>query len=195
MKVICNYCFFIAVLLFPFSGAFSQSTPDVDGGNKGQHQRPDVSNPNRDRQRPDHAGNKKGSRGSIANQMQAKRNLYIMRRLDLTQADSEKFFPIYQKCQMEWNEMKMKSRVPLMQGIQNDKDNSKTPLKESEKLKLLENEMSMQQQKIDLMKKYNEEYKKVIPSIKIALLYQAEDMFVEEQMMRSMRSEDGPRGH
>lgn len=177
-----------------FSNSFAQSGSDSsDGGSR--NRRPDMKNP-RDHQRPERPGsNRKGNAGNIANQLQQKKNLYIMRRLELSPADSAQFFPIYQKYQNEWTELKAKSRVPLVQGLQAEKDKSKTPLKEHEQLKLIENEMSAQQQKIDLMKKYNQEYKKIIPALKVAELYQIEEMFIEEQLLRSMRNEDSPRSH
>lgn len=182
MKNIFNHSLLTAALLISFNQSFSQAQPDSTGG---RPPRPDMQNPN-DRQR----GQRPEMSGNPMAQLENRRNMFLTKRLDLTPEESAKFFPIYQKQQAEWNELKIKSRLPLLKAQQNEKDSTKTPLKEQEKIKLLENEMTLQEQKLEMIKKYNLEYKKILPPLKLARLYQAEDAFNEEQILKSIRSEE-----
>ncbi len=95
---------------------------------------------------------------------------FITERLDLTSEEAQKFWPIFNAYEAECKALKEKYKV--------DPDANKDgTVSEEEAEKALAKQIEVRQAKVDLMKKYNTEFKKAISASKIVKLHQANDDF------------------
>lgn len=107
--------------------------------------------------------------------VEALRVAYITNKLELTEKESEKFWPIY-------NEFKVEEKA-LRQKFKTEKHSSKE-LTEKEAEALLEKRMEAEQARLDLKVKYMKKMKSAIPASKILKLERAEKSFRAEVMKR-----------
>ncbi|HNQ13379.1 MAG TPA: Spy/CpxP family protein refolding chaperone [Bacteroidia bacterium] len=109
---------------------------------------------------------------------------FITKRLDLTSAEAQKFWPVYNKMQDEMraiHKTRKKDFKEAMADIGNMSD--------QEVEKLIDDDLAFKQQNVDLMKKYHAQFKQVLPVKKVALLYHAEEDFRRE-LLRQLQSRD-----
>ena len=101
---------------------------------------------------------------------------FITQRLNLTSAEAEKFWPIY-------NEFRNKSKE-LKKGRRNDFQDMQSGENISDKeLETLLSELLQSEQKLlDLRKEYVSKFKQVLPIKKVVLLLQAEREFNKEMI-------------
>ena len=97
---------------------------------------------------------------------------FMTERLNLTPEEAKVFWPVYNKYRSELNALR-KSRATELMTARINFDN----YSEEQVNKLIDNEMNFRQRELDLTRKYNEEFKKVLPVKKVALLYRAEQQF------------------
>lgn len=183
-----NYCLFVCALSLSVSKGFSQGQQPVS------NTPPPTTPPDREMQNNDDPNRRMPGRpdlheGNPKAQLDSKKNMFIIKRLQLTPEESAKFLPLYQKYNQELNQLKMQSRIPLIKAMQDERDSTKK-ISAKDQNKLIDNEMLLKEQEIELAKKYNEEYKKIMPPMKVAKLCQAEDQFIEAQLNSSIRMED-----
>jgi len=109
---------------------------------------------------------------------------YITTKLDLTPAEAEKFWPVYNEF-IDKMQTLAKARRKKMQANK-DKD-----LSDDEINNLIEFNFSTDQKMLDLKREYDKKYKSVLPVQKVGKLYQAEMEFKHE-LLRKMKG--GPGG-
>jgi hypothetical protein len=105
-------------------------------------------------------------------QIDAQRIGFITNELSLSSEEAQVFWPVYNKYRSELNALR-KSRATELLTARINFDN----YSEEQINKLIDNEMNFRQRELDLTRKYNEEFKKVLPVKKVALLYRAEQQF------------------
>ena len=97
---------------------------------------------------------------------------FITENLDLTPDEAEKFWPVYNQLEKE-KESAQKRRRELEKKV---KDGGES-LSESETIKLTSDFAGSLEKEGALMKKYNEEFLKILPPKKVLRLYQVENEF------------------
>jgi hypothetical protein len=122
---------------------------------------------------------KKG--GPIRERIRSERVAFITDRLSLSAEEAQRFWPVYNKFTDQLEEVKKQQREN--RKTTNDK---LAVLSDKEVERLLQEELSAQQQIVDLQRKYQVELAKVIPVKKIAMLYKAEHDF-KITLLRKMR--------
>lgn len=112
--------------------------------------------------------------GSRKDRIEALKARYITDKLSLTPEEAKYFWPVYDKYQDELEVLRkgMKEKIRAQESIEkmNDKEASK----------LLDEIVTMRVAEAELLKKYTEEFKKVLPVKKVVLLFKAEQEFKRE---------------
>jgi Spy/CpxP family protein refolding chaperone len=97
---------------------------------------------------------------------------FLTEKINLTSDEAKVFWPIYNKYQDELDQLRKSRRDNLENAKKNfdemsDKDVEKT----------IDAELAFRQNELNVVKKYNPEFKKVLPMKKVAKLYRAEEDF------------------
>lgn len=114
---------------------------------------------------------------------------FITERLDLTVEEAQKFWPVYNQFNNEMKELR-KFRKPGADFKEELKNMSDADVE-----KMIDTEMANRQKEIDLVKKYNAQFKSVLPIKKVAMLYRLEREFQRELLdkLRDRKNDgDGP---
>ena len=119
--------------------------------------------------------------GRIRERIKAQRVAYITDKLDLSPAEAQKFWPIYNQFTDEFEQIKKN-----MNRLRKSTGNNLMNMSDSEIEKALEEELENQQKLTDLQRKYQKQLKAAISPRKIALLYKTERDFKIE-LLRKMR--------
>jgi hypothetical protein len=121
-------------------------------------------------------------------QIEAMKIAFITRKLDLTAAEAQVFWPVYNQYQDELEKLRDNHRKEMRgarEGFESMSD------KDAEKL--VDGEIIFRQTEVDILKKYHVQFKKTIPNKKVAKLYRAEEDFKRELIKRIQDHKDG--GH
>lgn len=110
---------------------------------------------------------------------------YITKRLDLTEEEAQKFWPVYNKYEDE-KEAARESTV----GQYKDEKKPIDQMTEAEAEKMINDFIAFRAKDVDLMKKYVVEFRKVLPVKKVAKLITAEEHF--KKMLLKQAQQDGP---
>lgn len=102
---------------------------------------------------------------------------FITERLDLTSDEAQKFWPVFNAFEAENKALKDKHK------LEPDANKDGT-VSEEEAEKALAKQLELRQAQVDLIKKYNTEFKKAIPATKIVKLYQATEDFKKVLLQR-----------
>src|SRR3546814_7963320 len=105
------------------------------------------------------------------------------KQMELTPAESKVFWPIYNKFREAMNKQH-RSRRERMSHLRKDM----ATLSEAEVKTLVEAEVTFYEKEATLTRKYNEEFKKILPIKKVARLYIAEEAFKRELIDRLRES-------
>jgi hypothetical protein len=97
---------------------------------------------------------------------------FLTERLNLSPEEAKTFWPVYNKYQEEIETLRRNHREELIK-IKNNFDE----MSDKEIEKSVDGELAFRQNEIDIMKKYNPEFKKILPIKKVAKLYRAEEDF------------------
>lgn len=100
---------------------------------------------------------------------------FLTRRLNLTPEEAKKFWPVYNQFSEELKSV----RETRNKAARDVKDNFQQ-MTDKEIEKVVDGEISYRQQELDILKKYNAQFKQTLPMRKVALLYRAEDDFKKE---------------
>ncbi len=100
---------------------------------------------------------------------------YVINKLQLTDKENTEFVPIYKKFSTEREKLFSEKHKTMRNFKQNSLNMSDQDL-----LNLADKFVNIDLQLAQLDKQYNEKFKKVLPPIKIILLYQAENEFKRE---------------
>src|SRR5262245_28037750 len=89
---------------------------------------------------------------------------FLTERLNLSSEEAKTFWPVYNKYQDELETLRKNHREDV------EKLRSGDELSDKELEKLVDGELAFRQQEIDIMKKYNPEFKKILSIKKVAKL-------------------------
>jgi hypothetical protein len=117
--------------------------------------------------------NKKGCPQENNEKIKAQKASFITAELNLTPAEAEKFWPLYNEMQNKKEEIN-KDFHKLNKTM---KSSNIDDLTDKQAEELANNEILHEQQLLDLKKEYHEKFKTVLTSKKIAKLYLAEKKF------------------
>ena len=109
----------------------------------------------------------------LKEKIEAQKIAYITNALDLTSAEAQQFWPVY-------NEFSDKNEELLKAFRKNnieDKNVNTETISDKEALEMADAQIIQAQKLLDLRKKYHIEFKKVLPPKKLLKLYQAERDF------------------
>ncbi len=122
--------------------------------------------------------------------IKALKTAYITEKVDLSPAEAEKFWPIYNKYEKELHRLKVIKRREILQGLQNKGGIDSMSDSDAEKIK---KEVSVLRATIfDKEQKKYSELEKVLSAKKILKLYGAEENFKRE-LMRLLKEQRGKR--
>ena len=110
-----------------------------------------------------------------AQQVQSIRKDVYTRTLNLSTDESNRFWPVFDEMQAKLNEINKKTRIER----QNINQNYNT-LTDAQMERAVDNLLDLQQQSLDIQKKYYQKFKKVIPIKKVALMPKAKREFEKE---------------
>ncbi len=113
--------------------------------------------------------------GSKRDRLEALKVAYLTKELSLTPEEAQAFWPLYNEMTQQMGETRKQRRENRMSTKRNHKEMSDTDLS-----KAVDLELELEQQQLDLKKKYNEQFKKILPIRKVAKLYVAEKGFRKE---------------
>lgn len=112
----------------------------------------------------------------------AQKIAFFTQKLNLTSAEAEKFWPVYNEYQKKKNDILMEKR---------DSDRylrqSFNTLTDKEIEEITDKYIEYASDEADLLTVYHEEFKKVLPIKKVIRLYQAENQF-KEMLLRQIRN-------
>lgn len=118
--------------------------------------------------------------------IKAQKTAFITQRLDLTPAEAEKFWPVYNQYDKEQEAMQ-RERREAMRALRADKD-----LTDAEAADHIERGLAAQQRELDLRKRYSSEFIKLIGARKTLELHRAERDFNRELLRRMRDRHDAP---
>ena len=127
--------------------------------------------------------------------IKAWKTAYITEKLSLTASEAEKFWPIYNKYDEKFHELRKKERTEIFKKLRDGVEN----ITDKEANELIEKNLSIESSGLELRKKMTVELRKVISPKKIISLKKAEDDFKRELLDRYRNSKDskgerGPKG-
>jgi len=129
-----------------------------------------------------------GSGPKRSEKIDALKAAFITKQLDLTPAEAEKFWPVYNQYQNEIQALN-KNRMANTNNMKPDIDN----MSDADINKMIENEFVFEQQQLDIRKKYVTQFEKVLSVKKTAKLFQAEKDF-KLFLLKQMSKDGGPGG-
>lgn len=118
-------------------------------------------------------------------EFRAKQKAFIIEKADLTQAEADKFFPLYFELQDKKKEVNDKVWKLMRKG----KDNKMTDA-QYEEIILQIYDLRIESDKLD--KTYYTKYKKVLSAKKIFQIQRAESRFHREMLKAAQQRKDGP---
>lgn len=115
--------------------------------------------------------------------IEARRIGFITKEVELTPQEAQTFWPVYNKYRAEVETLRKSRATELMSARINFDDYTDEQVN-----KVIENEFSFRQKELDISRRYNEEFKKILPVKKVARLYRAEQLF-KISLIKDMRQE------
>ena len=114
---------------------------------------------------------------------------FLTRKLELTSEEAKIFWPVYNQYQGELDKLRDSRRKERMAA-----KNEMEGMSDKEIEKIVDGEITFRQSELDVMKKYNSQFKSVLPMKKVAKLYRAEEDFKRELLhqLRYKRERSGP---
>jgi len=113
-------------------------------------------------------------------QIEAMKVAFITRKLELTPAEAQVFWPVYNQFEAEQEALRKRHRQEKMVNSEDDYSG----LSDADTEKMVDNEIIFRQQELDILKKYHSQFKKVLPIKKVALLYKAQQDFQKELLKK-----------
>lgn len=123
-------------------------------------------------------------------EIEAMKAAFLTRKLDLTPDEAKTFWPVYNQYQSELDNLR-ENRHKEMKSAREQFDT----MADKELEKVVDGEIEFRQAELDILKKYNTQFKKSLPMKKVAKLYRAEQDFKRELLERiqERREGEGPR--
>lgn len=109
--------------------------------------------------------------------LEAARNNYISRQLDLSDDEGRKFWPLYRSYQQELTAVRILKRL----------NNSKAASNGTEQI---DKEIYYESQLVAIRKRYKDAFSKILPPEKVSMLYKSEQEFNDELIKRLSESSE-----
>ncbi|WP_439698973.1 hypothetical protein ACFGVS_13160 [Mucilaginibacter sp. AW1-7] len=109
--------------------------------------------------------------------LEAARNNYISRQLDLSDEEGRKFWPLYRSYQQELTAVRILKRL----------NNSKAASNGTEQI---DKEIYYESQLVAIRKRYRDAFAKILPPEKVSMLYKSEQEFNDELIKRLSESSE-----
>ncbi|MDC8000438.1 hypothetical protein POV26_05285 [Aequorivita todarodis] len=124
--------------------------------------------------------------------IKAFKTAYITEKLALTPSEAEKFWPIYNKFDDKFRDLRKKERSEIFQKLREGLDN----LNDAEANELIDVSLTIESEEVALRKQMITELRKVISPKKIIILKKTENDFKKELLdrYRNSKGEKGPKG-
>jgi hypothetical protein len=106
--------------------------------------------------------------------------------LDLTVEEAEKFWPLYNEYLSQ-----KETLFNEMRSINRKLKNSSLSMSETEAEKLNNEYIAIQEKQLELLKKYNKQFKKILPTNKVNKIYFAEREF-RKHLLRQLKMQRKP---
>lgn len=126
-------------------------------------------------------------------QIEAHKIAFITNHLDLTPEEAQVFWPVYNQCQKEREELRKSNRKQFKESKEGSEHNPLNEMSDKEVEILVDNEMALRQKELDMDKECHAKYKQVLPIKKIAKLYRAEMEFKRELLKKMQEHKKAPR--
>jgi len=123
-------------------------------------------------------------------EIEAMKVAFLTRKLELTPDEAKVFWPVYNQYQDELDKLREARR----QQRKSNKDDMET-MSDKDLEKIVDGEIVFRQSELDILKKYNSQFKSVLPMKKVAKLYRAEEDFKRELLQRIQERERPKGGH
>lgn len=120
--------------------------------------------------------------------MKAKKIAFITTNLDLTPEEAEKFWPVYNQAEEEFQTLHKEHRQARPEKKISD-------MSDAEVEKLIDEGLEFQQKELNLRKKFHEKFKQVLPVKKVAQLLHLEHEFRKQQDKKGEHPGPPPGGH
>lgn len=116
---------------------------------------------------------------------------YLTQQLDLSPEEAQKFWPVYNK----YNEEMEKGRRNMRSRIMEEGDGIEQ-MSNAEAEKALNDMLAFRASEVETLKKYTQEFKKVLSPQKVLRLFVAEQQFKHEllRMLKEKKGRGGPGG-
>lgn len=128
----------------------------------------------------DHKGHHEGH-GYDKEKIESMKVGFLTKKLDLSSSEAQEFWPVYNEYEKSRHELRTsfheKFKVP---------EEKLDDMTDAEAEAMIDNVMKYKQEKLDIDKKYHEEFKKVLPVRKVAKLYKARDEF-KRYLLKKLR--------
>lgn len=132
------------------------------------------------------AGQEKGRKNDWQDRIKAEKIAYLTDAMDLTSAEAEKFWPVYNRAEAEtracWK-LVMEAYRALETSIESGKD-------DKEIKDLLDKYLDAREKGDGIERKYTTEYRKILSNDKIARLYIGEENFRRQQIHKLNRNDN-----
>ena len=113
---------------------------------------------------------------------------FLTDKLNLSPEEAKAFWPVYNKYQDEIEALR-KSHRDNMQKVKDNFDE----MSDKDIEKTVDGELAFRQNELDIMKKYNPEFKKILPMKKVAKLYRSEEDFKRQLLEKIQERRDQKR--
>ena len=118
-------------------------------------------------------------------EIEAMKVAFLTRKLDLTSEEAKTFWPVYNQYQDELD------KIREARGKQRKSKEDMESMSDKDLEKIVDGEIVSRQAELDVLKKYNSQFKGVLPMKKVAKLYRAEEDFKRELLHKL---QERPRG-
>ena len=132
------------------------------------------------------SGQERARKNDWQDRIKAEKIAYLTDKMDLSSAEAEKFWPVYNRAEAEtracW-ELVMEAYKALEASIDSGKDDKEISA-------LLDKYLDAREKGDGIERKYTTEYRKILSNDKIARLYIAEEDFRRQQIHRLNRNDN-----
>ena len=111
---------------------------------------------------------------------------FITNQLQLTPEEAKVFWPVYNKYHAEVEALRKNHVTELLSAKVNFDSYT-----DDQVSKLIDDEMDYRQKELDIQRKYNPEFKKVLPVKKVAKFYRAEQQFKINLIREMQNNQEG----
>lgn len=122
--------------------------------------------------------------GEQGERLSAMKVAFITERVGFTTEEAQAFWPIHNEMEAEMSQIRTERHELIHNARTNE---SLEELTEEELLENMNKMMELDQRELNIKKKYHKKFLEVLPAVKVAKLYRAEEQFKRELLRRFSR--------